>query len=209
MQEKIRKIFISIFSYLKVHPWLILAVVVLLFAVSMLLRCSLRNQGLHLAPVNEKIDITPEQIRSIERIGEWEFLSISDEEFVEKTRKGFFSDSKLARIYVGTLRLGVDMRQAGKDWLTVHHDTLVAVLPPVGLLDKRFIDEARTRSFYESGNWTAADREEMYQQAYHKMMARCLSPVNIRKAEDNAREQFSSMFRSMGYPHVVINFRKQ
>ena len=28
---------------------------------------------------NNRIDITPTQIRSIERIGEWEFLSISDE----------------------------------------------------------------------------------------------------------------------------------
>ena len=29
---------------------------------------------------NDKISITPTQIRSIENIGEWEFLSVSDEE---------------------------------------------------------------------------------------------------------------------------------
>ena len=32
---------------------------------------------------NEAIDITPTQIQSIEAIGEWEFLSISNEELVD------------------------------------------------------------------------------------------------------------------------------
>lgn len=51
---------------------------------------------------NEKIDITPSQIRSIEQIGEWSFLEINDEEMVDTVRHGFFSDDKLVRIYYGT-----------------------------------------------------------------------------------------------------------
>lgn len=39
---------------------------------------------------NEKIDITPSQIRSIEQIGEWSFLEINDEEMVDTVRHGFF-----------------------------------------------------------------------------------------------------------------------
>lgn len=36
---------------------------------------------------DQKIDITPEQIKSIKDIGEWEFLAISDEEMVDTVRK--------------------------------------------------------------------------------------------------------------------------
>ena len=54
--------------------------------------------------VDEGINVTPEVIESIEAIGQWEFLSVDDEELVDTIRKGFFSDDKLARIYYGTLR---------------------------------------------------------------------------------------------------------
>ena len=42
---------------------------------------------------NDGINITPEQIQSIRNIGEWEFLSISDEELVDTIRKGLLSDA--------------------------------------------------------------------------------------------------------------------
>mgnify|MGYP007022125762 FL=1 len=48
---------------------------------------------------DQQIDITPEQIKSIKEIGEWEFLSISDEELVDTIRVGIFSNDRLARIY--------------------------------------------------------------------------------------------------------------
>ena len=66
---------------------------------------------------NEKIDITPLQIRSIEQIGEWSFLEINDEELVDTVRHGFFSDDKLVRIYYGTLRLGINLKEAHEGWL--------------------------------------------------------------------------------------------
>ena len=66
---------------------------------------------------NNRIDITPTQIRSIERIGEWEFLSISDEELVDTVRHGFFGDAQLVRIYYGTLRLGVNLHEAEPGWI--------------------------------------------------------------------------------------------
>ncbi len=55
--------------------------------------------------------LSPTQIRTIENIGQWEFLSISDEELIDTTRHGFFGDDKLVRIYYGTLRLGIDMKE--------------------------------------------------------------------------------------------------
>ena len=92
---------------------------------------------------DDHIDITPTQIQEIQNIGQWEFLSINDEELIDTVSRGFFSDSELVRIYYGTVRLGVDLRQAGPQWLHVEGDSIIATLPPITLLERNFIDEAQ------------------------------------------------------------------
>ena len=104
---------------------------------------------------DNSIGLTPTQIESIKAVGEWEFLSISTEELIDTTRKRLFSDDQLVRIYYGTLRLGVNMKQVEPGWIEQRNDTLFLTLPKVGLLDRDFIDEARTKSFFESGSWKA------------------------------------------------------
>ncbi|MBO1363531.1 DUF4230 domain-containing protein [Prevotella sp. A2931] len=158
---------------------------------------------------NKNIEITPTQIRSIEDIGEWEFLAISDEELVDTLRKGFFGDSELVRIYYGTLRLGINLREAQPGWIRAGQDTIVATLPPIKLLDKDFIDEAKTRSFYESGSWNEQAREQLYQKAYNAMLRRCMTPSNIKSAQENAGRQFYHLLTSMGYDHVKIRFQNR
>ena len=153
---------------------------------------------------NEKIDITPLQIRSIEQIGEWSFLEINDEELVDTVRHGFFSDDKLVRIYYGTLRLGINLKEAHEGWLAFEGDTLCAVLPPIRLLDNNFIDEARTRSFIESGKWTHQDRKAMYDRAARMMRQRCLTRANYQTARSNAKAQFEQMLSSIGYDKVKV-----
>lgn len=153
---------------------------------------------------DEKIDITPSQIRSIEQIGEWSFLEINDEELVDTIRHGFFSDDELVRIYYGTLRLGINLKEAHEGWLAMQNDTLCAILPPVRLLDNNFIDETRTRSFIETGKWTHHDRKAMYNRAVQRMRRRCLTKKNYQSARDNARVQFEQMLRSMGYDKVRV-----
>ncbi|MDY3847034.1 MAG: DUF4230 domain-containing protein [Prevotella sp.] len=152
------------------------------------------------------IDRTPEVVQSIKNIGEWEFLSIADEEIVDTIRKGLLTDDHLVRIYYGRLRLGINMHQCGPRWIETRGDTVTVHLPHVTLLDKDFIDETRTKSFYESGRWTAADREAMYRQAYHKMTANCLTPKNISKAEANAETQMRNIMLHMGFKQVKIVF---
>lgn len=157
---------------------------------------------------DDSIGLTPTQIESIKAVGEWEFLSISTEELVDTTRKRLLKDDQLVRIYYGTLRLGVNMQQVKPGWIQQRNDTLFLTLPKVGLLDRNFIDEARTKSFFESGTWKAEDREALYKQAYRKMTAHCLTPTNLQTAEENARESFRKMLRSMGYKNVDIKFEK-
>ncbi len=158
---------------------------------------------------NDKINVTPTQVLAMKEIGEWEFLSIEDEELVDTVRKGFFSDDHLMRIYYGTLRLGFDMRDVKDNWITVDKDTISVVLPQIGLLDDRFIDEARTQSFFETGTWNDKTREKMYHTAYEKMKARCLTQENIATAEENATRQFYGMLKAMGYENVKISFESR
>ena len=153
---------------------------------------------------DDKIDITPSQVRSIEQIGEWAFLEIDDEEIVDTVRRGFFSDDELVRIYYGTLRIGINLKEAHEGWLAVDGDTLRAILPPVRLLDNNFIDEARTRSFIETGKWTHQDRKAMYERAVQRMKSRCLTRQNYQTARENAKMQFAQMLRGMGYERVRV-----
>ena len=156
----------------------------------------------------EHVELSPTQIERIKAIGQWEFLTVSDEELVDTVRHGFFGDDELVRIYTGTLRLGIDMADVEEDWIRTDGDTLRVMLPPVRLLDANFIDEASVRSFYESGRWTQADRKALARKARQKMLARCLTPQNIASAEQNATAQFHQMLRAMGFPYVSIRFRR-
>ena len=156
--------------------------------------------------VNDKINITPTQVAAMREIGEWEFLSIEDEEMIDTVRKGIFKDDELIRIYSGTLRLGIDLSEAKDDWVKLDGDTLLVVLPRVKLLDDDFIDEAKTQSFFETGTWSDKAREDMYHRAAVKMKRRCLTKENVESAENNAMRQFDRMFMAMGFDYVKIRF---
>lgn len=157
---------------------------------------------------DQRIDLTPQQIQSIKDIGQWEFLSVSDEQLVDTTRRGIFSDDHLVRIYYGTMRLGIDMRQLETGWIQREGDSLTIILPPIGLLDRDFIDEARTRSFHESGRWTAQDREALLKRAYQRMLQHGMTNQNIESARQNGEALFRQMMRSMGFEHVHIQWTK-
>ena len=158
--------------------------------------------------VDQKINITPEQIESIKAIGEWEFLSIADEELVDTIRKGIFSDDHLVRIYYGTVRLGINMHQVEPGWIKASGDSIEVTLPKIGLLDRDFIDEARTKSFHESGRWKAIDREALYRKAYRKMLKHCMTKQNIHSAKVNGESQFRQLMKSMGYDHIIIRWKE-
>ena len=149
----------------------------------------------------QRIAITPVQVDKIRSIGQWEFLSIADEELVDTVRHGFFGDSELAR-------MGVDLRQVKEGRITMDHDTVVVMLPAVSLLDVNFLDEARTRTFFESGKWTEADKAALTRQAREAMKRRCMTADNIHNAQENAVTQFGSLFKAMGFPYSKVRFQE-
>ena len=157
--------------------------------------------------VDQSINITPQQITSIKASGEWEFLAVTSEELVDTVRKGFISDDHLARIYYGTVRLGINMHQVEPRWIVATGDSITVTLPQPGLLDKDFIDEARTKSFYESGKWSHQDREKLYQKAYRQMLRHSMTKENLQNARANGEEQFRRMMKTMGFEHVNVQWK--
>lgn len=176
---------------------------VLAFAIWAIKGCGVKTEK------SGKIGITPVQIAKIKNIGQWEFLAISDEELIDTIRHGFFGDDELARIYYGTLRLGIDLGETKEDWIKMEQDTVTVLLPPVKLLDHNFIDEGRTKAFFEEGKWSEADKAKLTAKAARVMKARCMTPANIRSAEQNASAQFSNLLQSMGFKFSKIRFGEQ
>lgn len=195
----------KIVTYIKIG--IALVVVVLLVVGFFWLKGLTKGDHITIGTDNQ-IELTPTQIQSMKAIGEWEFLSVSAEEMVDTVRKGIFRDDELVRIYYGTLRLGLNMHRLQQGWIKAEGDSVAMTLPKIGLLDKDFIDEARTKPFFESGKWKPEDRDALYRKAYTQMMNHCLTQENLQAAEHNAEEQLRNMMRSMGFSNVRITFEK-
>lgn len=153
--------------------------------------------------------LSPNKVWSVEGIGQWEFLTIHDEQLIDTLRRGIFSDDHLARIYYGTLRLGIDLQKAPTAWIKTTGDSISATLPPIKLLDDEFIDEALTRTFYEDGKWDAKTYKRMYQRAAAEMARRAMDTANLASARRNAQTQFYTLFRSMGFKRIGIRFEDE
>lgn len=190
------------------HPRMLLAAIIAVAVVivaALIMRCTATSSiGV---VTSDKIDNTPQTVESLRSVGEWEFLSVADEEVVDTTSSSLLGDSHLVRIYYGTLRLGIDMSRADESWINVSGDTARVALPEIALLDDNFIDETRTKAFFESGTWTDADRKALYEKAHRQMIARCMTPSNMRSARENALRQVHSMMESMGFKTVEVRFR--
>lgn len=154
------------------------------------------------------VALSPTVISYMKEIGQWEFLSVTDEELVDTVKYGFFGDDSLMRIYYGTLRFGIDMSDVQNDWIQVKQDTVFAVLPPIKLLDDDFIDEARTKSFYQQGSWKATDYAAMYEKAKVQMKQRCYNKDNIKRAEGSATKQFFRLLTTMGFDYVKVTIKE-
>jgi hypothetical protein len=188
------------------YTWMAIAVLVaaLLIWGCLVWTCQTVRQTEVAVEVDQQINITPQQIESIKAIGEWEFLAIADEELVDTVRKGFFTDDHLVRIYYGTVRLGINLHQAPAGWLKTEGDSITATLPRIGLSSRDFIDEAKTKSFHETGRRTAADREHLYKKAYRQMLSHCMTKENMEQARENGEMQFRRMMQTLGFERVGI-----
>ncbi len=186
---------------LKITLYIIVALIVLF--VSMFLIQGFRSTSVSIE-VNQSINNTPISIDRMRQIGQWEFLSLSVEELVDTTRQRLFSTDELVRIYYGELRLGIDMSEMADSAIRTEGDTIILTLPEVRLLDENFIDEARSRSFYETGSWDNKVREALYKKAKQQMKERCLTPENYALARKNAQNQVQKLLRTLGVENARV-----
>lgn len=184
---------------------LIIAAAVTVAIIVMLIVWIFRTTKISIGNENHA-SVSETQIQALKAIGEWEFMAINDEELIDTVRRGFFGDDELTRIYYGTLRLGINMQEAKDGWIYVEGDTIVATLPPIRLLDENFIDEARTKTFFEKGKWNQQSRAVFYEKAKRQMLRRCMTKSNIQSAEQNASSQFYQILQSMGFEYIKIKF---
>ena len=70
----------------------------------------------------------------------------------------------------------------------------------------RFIDEAHTQTFYETGSWSNKARERMYREAERRMLARLRRSKARQQAEENGREQVTALMRAFGFRTVEVEF---
>ena len=188
-----------------------LALVVVLLAAWWLRSCrddiiAGTKQGLHIEH-NTRIDLTAEEVREAFPIAKLEFLTIETEELAEMSKSGIWGDSHLARIYPGTIRIGIDMAQLQPDWIEISGDTAKLHLPYPALLEENFIDEAASRPFHEKGNWSSAEREILYQKARKAMLQRALTPARKNEARQSATRHFSRALFALGFKFVIITYR--
>lgn len=142
-------------------------------------------------------------------MGQMEFLGVADEVMIDTVKSSLFSKSMLSKIYRGNLRFGIDLGKAKTGWIrNGGKDSLIVLLPKIELLDKNFIDEAATTTFFEKGDWTAADREALYQRAKATMIKRNCTPQNMEQARKNAKIAMLQILNAMGFERVGIEFEK-
>lgn len=199
----------SILKFLFRHWKFTLAAVIVLFLTLVLWNIKKNMEaGQPLMAISHPVSIeeTAEEIRAMREIKEWEFLAVETEELVESSERGAFGNKQLVQIFRGTLRLGINMEKAADDWFSGGNGTAVVRLPDVSLLDSAFIDETRTTTFHQSGNWNAGDKQKLYDRAQKAMMERAMSPTNLREARKTAEAQFRKLFNALGYDEVVISF---
>lgn len=192
----------------KIRLLLLVAVVVLVAAACILCVGILRTSHVEIA-TGEAIDQTPTLVESTKALGQWEFLSIEDEELVDTLRRGVFTDDELLRIYKGKLSLGIDLGSITKESFSLRGDTLELVLPDIVLLNSDFIDELRTVSLFESGSWQAKDKASLRMRTDRMMRRRCLTKENFAIARENAENQLSDFFKALGYKHTVFQKAKK
>lgn len=181
----------------------VLAAVIVILVAIVVWRLATARTEIHYAQEG-RMEITPVQIEKIKSIGQWEFLSISDEEIADTIRHGFFGDDELSRIYYGTLRLGIDFSKAPEGWIKMDDDTVMVTMPPVKLLDDKFVDEAATKSFIEDGKWSEADRAALTAKAEAAMRRRCLTKQNYNKAKENGKKQLAQLINALGFKYVKV-----
>ena len=152
---------------------------------------------------------TPVDLDSIHNIGQWSFLSIELDQVVDTIDKGFFSSDRISVGYHGTLHYGIDVAEARPGWVTIAGDTAVSVvLPPVKLLDDRFLDERNVKVYEGRDDMDFINKPTVRAALGRKAKAAMIrrGRENIPEARGKAEAEVRRIFSQHGYKKIVVSF---
>ena len=69
-----------------------------------------------------------------------------------------------------------------------------------------FIDEALTKTFYETGTWDGASHKSMYNEARQNMIKYGMSHDNILHTRELAEAQMRQLLQGLGFNRITILF---
>lgn len=152
---------------------------------------------------------TPVNLDSIRAIGQWSFLTVEMDEVVDTVDRGLFSSDRISVAYHGTLHYGINVAEARPGWVTIVGDTAVTVvLPPVKLLDDRFLDERNVKVYEGRDDMDFINKPTVRAALVRKAKAAMIrrGRENIPEARSKAETEVRRIFSQHGYKKIVIRF---
>lgn len=185
------------------------AVVVIIVCLLFIRLCSFVGGDKPVVQTVTKVKPTPVNLDSIKRIGQLSVVTVELDQIVDTVDDGFFNDDEIEVMYHGTLHYGVDLTKVQSDWVRTVGDTAVYVkLPPVGLLDNRFLDERRVKVIVGEEDQEFINRPEVRANLVRKAKAEMIRKGDTHKAEaqEKVEKTMQKLFSSHGYKKVVVTF---
>lgn len=152
---------------------------------------------------------TPVNLDSIRAIGQWSFLTVEMDEVVDTVDRGLFSSDRISVAYHGTLHYGINVAEARPGWVTIVGDTAVTVvLPPVKLLDDRFLDERNVKVYEGRDDMDFINKPTVRAALVRKAKAAMIrrGRENIPEARGKAETEVRRIFSQHGYKKIVVSF---
>ncbi|GJG64131.1 hypothetical protein PRLR6014_06070 [Prevotella lacticifex] len=152
---------------------------------------------------------TPVNLDSIRAIGQWSFLTVEMDEVVDTVDRGLFSSDRISVAYHGTLHYGINVAEARPGWVTIVGDTAVTVvLPPVKLLDDRFLDERNVKVYEGRDDMDFINKPTVRAALVRKAKAAMIrrGRENIPEARSKAETEVRRIFSQHGYKKIVVRF---
>lgn len=152
---------------------------------------------------------TPVNLDSIRAIGQWAFLTVEMDEVVDTVDRGLFSSDRISVAYHGTLHYGINVAEARPGWVTIVGDTAVTVvLPPVKLLDDRFLDERNVKVYEGRDDMDFINKPTVRAALVRKAKAAMIrrGRENIPEARGKAETEVRRIFSQHGYKKIVVSF---
>ena len=147
---------------------------------------------------------TPVNLDSIRAIGQWAFLTVEMDEVVDTVDRGLFSSDRISVAYHGTLHYGIDVAEARPGWVTI----VSVVLPPVKLLDYRFLDERNVKVYEGRDDMDFINKPTVRAALVRKAKAAMIrrGRENIPEARGKAEAEVRRIFSQHGYKKIVVSF---